>query len=84
MREANTWLVLCSVNNFYITNTFFPKRKLHTWNHPNSNSKGQIDFILSRNRFCQNVTNASVLSTLSISDHLFFRVIVKMDYLEKT
>jgi len=71
----------CSANNFYITNTFFPKRKLHTWNHPNSNSKGQIDFILSRNRFCQNVTNASVLSTPSISDHLFLCVIVEMDYI---
>ena len=73
----------CSANNFHITNTFFQKRKLHTWNHPNGKSKGQIDFILSRNRFCQNVTNAAVLNTPSISDHLFLRVDIKVDYIWK-
>ena len=61
----------CSANNLYITNTFFQKRRLHTWNHPNGKSKGQIDFILSRNKFCQNVTDASVINTPSISDHRF-------------
>ena len=71
----------CSANNLYITNTFFQKRRLHTWNHPNGKSKGQIDFILSRNKFCQNVTDASVLNTPSISDHRFLRVEVKTDYI---
>ena len=53
----------CSANNLYITNTFFKKRRIHTWNHPNGKSKGQIDFIISRSKFCQNVTDASVLNT---------------------
>jgi len=71
----------CSANNLYITNTFFEKRRLHTWNHPNGKSKGQIDFVLSRNKFCQNVTDASVLNTPSISDHRFLRVEVKTGYI---
>jgi len=71
----------CSANNFHLTNTFFQKRRLYTWNHPNGKSKGQIDFILSRNKFCQNVTDASVLNTPSISDHRFLRAEVKLDYI---
>ena len=70
----------CCSNNLYLTNTFFKKRWLFTWNHPNGKSKGQIDFILTRNRFSLNVTNASVLSTPSISDHLFLRAEIKTDY----
>ena len=70
----------CSANNLYITNTYFKKRRLHTWNHPNGRNKAQIDFILSRNKFCQNVTNASVLNTPSISDHRLLRVEVKTSY----
>ena len=73
----------CSANNLYITNTFFQNRRLHTWNHPNGRSKGQIDFILSRNKFCQNVTDASVLNTPSISDHRLLRAEVKLGYVWK-
>ena len=71
----------CSANSLYITNTFFKKRRIHTWNHPNGKSKGQIDFIISRNKFSQNVTNASVLNTPSISDHRFLRIEVKSSYI---
>ena len=71
----------CSANNLYITNTFIRERRLHTWNHPNGRNKGQIDFILSRNKFCQNVTDASVLNTPSISDHRLLRAEVKLDYI---
>ena len=71
----------CSANNLYVTNTFFKKRRIHTWNHPNGKSKGQIDFILSRTRFSQNVTNASVLNTPSISDHRLVRAEIKLDYI---
>ena len=71
----------CSANNLYATNTFFKKRRIHTWNHPNGKSKGQIDFILSRTKFSLNVTNASVLNTPSISDHRLVRAEVKLDYI---
>jgi len=37
----------CSANNFYITNTFIPKRKLHTWNHPNGNRYRYLDIYAS-------------------------------------
>ena len=70
----------CMTNNFYITNTFFDKRRIHTWNHPNGRSKGQIDFILSRSKFRQNITNVSVLNTPSISDHRLVRADLKLNY----
>ena len=70
----------CMAKNFYITNTFLDKRRIHKWNHPNGRSKGRIDFILSRSKFRQNVTDASVLNTPSISDHRLVRADVKVDY----
>ena len=70
----------CTANNLSITNTFFQKRRIHSWNHPNGKGKGQIDFILSPTKFCLNVTNASVLNTPTISDHKMVRVEVKLKY----
>ena len=71
----------CTANNLCITNTFFQKRRLHTWNHPNGTSKGQIDFILSPSKFHQNVTNTSVLNTPTISDHKMVRAEVNIKYI---
>ena len=73
----------CSSNNLYITNTFFEKRRLHTWNHPNGKNKGQIDFILSRQHFSHNVTDSSVLNSPSISDHRMVRTSIKVDTIWK-
>ena len=39
--------------------------------------QSQIDFIISHNKFSQNVTDASVLNTSSISDNRFLRIEVK-------
>ena len=71
----------CSANNLYITNTFFKKRRIHTWNHPNGKSKSQIDFIISRSKFCPNITDVSVLNTPSVSDHRLVRIEVKSTYI---
>ena len=73
----------CALNNLYITNTFFEKRRLHTWNHPNGKNKGQIDFILSRQNFSYNVTDSSVLNSPSISDHRMVRTTIKVDTIWK-
>ena len=71
----------CTANNLCVTNTFFQKRRRHTWNHPNGKGKGQIDFILSPSKFCQNITNASVLNTPTISDHKMVRTEVNLKYI---
>ena len=71
----------CTANNLCITNTFFQKRRLHTWNHPNGKGKGQIDFIISPSKFCRNITNSSVLNTPTISDHKMVRAEVNLKYI---
>ena len=38
----------CVQNNLFATNTFFRKRKLHTWTSPDGKTRNQIDFILTR------------------------------------
>ena len=64
----------CSANNLYITNTFFEKRRIHTWNHPNGRNFAQIDFIITRSKHATNVCDSEVLNCPSISDHRMVRV----------
>ena len=73
----------CSSNNLYIINTFYEKRGLHTWDHPNGKNKGQIDFILSRQNFSHNVTDSSILNSPIISDHRMVRTTIKIDTIWK-
>lgn len=73
----------CTANNLFITNTFFKKRRIHTWNHPNGKSKGQIDFIISRQNFSHNVSDSSVLNSPSISDHRMVRTTINVNMIWK-
>ena len=71
----------CVRNGLFATNTFFQKRKLYTWTSPDSKTKNQIDFILTRaNSQCQTITDSSALNYPDISDHRLVRSTVKLNF----
>ena len=67
----------CAANNLFLTNTFFKKRRIHTWNHPNGINVGQIDFIATRASQKSTITDSSVINTPDVSDHRMVRTKVK-------
>ena len=68
-------------NGLFATNTFFKKRKLHTWTSPDGRTKNQIDFILTRAKSPrQTITDCSALSYPDISDHRLVRSTVKLNF----
>jgi len=62
----------CERNNYSIMNTFFkhPKRRLYTWKSPGDVSRNQIDYILVKDRFKNNVKKCKTFPGADIgSDH---------------
>ena len=71
----------CVANDLVVSNTFFQKRKLHTWTSPDEQTKNQIDFILTRKPSVrQRVLDSSVLNIPDISDHRLVRTRVRMSF----
>uniref|UniRef100_A0A0B7BR26 Endonuclease/exonuclease/phosphatase domain-containing protein n=4 Tax=Arion vulgaris TaxID=1028688 RepID=A0A0B7BR26_9EUPU len=62
----------CEENNMVICNTFYQQesRRLYTWKSPGDRKRNQIDFIMIRNRFKNNVMNTKTYPGADInSDH---------------
>ena len=64
----------CNYNNFMITNTIFPHKKIHqfTWHHPSQQHAGHvIDYILVNSEFRSYFLDTKVFRrTMHTSDHL--------------
>lgn len=67
----------CIRNQLKITNTFFKKRRLHTWTSPNGLIRNQIDFILVKERDMKLIKDSSVINNPDISDHRMVRMTFK-------
>ena len=70
--RGDRMIQFCEENHLVICNTFFQHdhRKLYTWKSPGDRTRNQIDYIMVRNRFKNNVKNAKTYPGADInSDH---------------
>ncbi len=70
----------CSQYKLFVANTCFKKRRIYTWSHPNGTTRNQIDFIITRQRHREGITDASVLNLPDISDHRLVRATLRTNF----
>ena len=71
----------CTRNKLIISNTQFSKKKHYTWTSPDSKTKNQIDFILTRQPSSrQTVLDSAALNVPDISDHRMVRAKARISF----
>ena len=78
----------CQHNKLCVVNTWFqqPTRRLYTWNSPGGTTRNQIDYILSNDRFRNNVKQVKTYPGADInSDHIpvVMKLKIKLKKMEK-
>ena len=83
-------LQFCQENNMIITNTFYqhPNRNLYTWKSPGDRHRNQIDYIMIRKRFRNNIKNVKTYPGADMGgncDHVLLvaKINIKMKVIKK-
>ena len=81
--RGQTLIDFCAENKMVITNTLFRLHSRHryTWQHPNGNTRSQIDYILINRQWKQAINNSRTsLSADCDSDHKLLILTLKMRF----